>query len=453
MVQLSFFRNLIKFFVILFLAALISNSISLFTPVFIALPFTINSNLTYPIVDTNQHYSYDDLGNIIDPKPGDPFYGQDAQYQGNAPQYLDNGDGTITDLVTGLIWQKAHSARKYTWYEAFDYASNLTLAGYSDWRLPTIKELYSLIDFNGNSRAFPPVPYIDTTYFDFQWGNVSDGERLIDAQYWSSTKYVGTTMMNDSTAFGVNFADGRIKGYPTDPNPFHNFTAFVRCVRGSTTYGINNFVDNGDGTITDTATGLMWMKYDSGEAMNWQEALEYAESLSYAGYSDWRLPNAKELQSIVDYTRAPDALDLASRGPAIDPIFNTSNPEAWYWSSTTHLEGPGSSAAVYIAFGRAMGYMPSPTGEKVYMNVHGAGAQRSDPKSGDPNDYAGGLGPQGDEIRIYNYVRCVRDASNSTIDNRIQTNRASIRWAEIVFTVALITFCIIPTRQKRIKHD
>ena len=54
--------------------------------------------------------------------------------------------------------------------------------------------------------------------------------------------------------------------------------------------------------------------------------------------------------------------------------------------------------------------MPDPFGGTNYMNVHGAGAQRSDPKSGDPADWPTGHGPQGDEIRIYNYVRCLRSA-------------------------------------------
>ena len=59
--------------------------------------------------------------------------------------------------------------------------------------------------------------------------------------------------------------------------------------------------------------------------------------------------------------------------------------------------------AAYVSFGRAMGYM------NRWVDVHGAGAQRSDPKAGDPADYPTGHGPQGDAIRIYNHVRLVRD--------------------------------------------
>ncbi len=180
-------------------------------------------------------------------------------------------------------------------------------------------------------------------------------------------------------------------------------------VRGNTSYGINNFVDNGNGTITDGATGLMWMQDDNGEGMLWQDGLTYAEGKEFAGYSDWRLPDAKELQSVVDYTRSPATTNSA----AIDPLFNCSQitNEAgdvdypWYWSGTTHArEGENSgSAAVYVAFGRSLGNMNG------WIDIHGAGSQRSDPKTGNPEDYADGFGPQGDAIRIYNYVRLVRN--------------------------------------------
>lgn len=313
---------------------------------------------TFVIVDTGQDQCYDATAEIVFPAMGEPFCGQDAQNEGTQPSYLDNGDGTVTDLRTGLMWQQTPALYdKPTYSEAVAGAAILDLADYDDWRLPTIKELYSLIDFRGSS--FTLTAYIDTAYFDFRFGDESLGERVIDGQYWSSTEYVGLTMMGDATVFGVNFADGRIKGYPTetgrDGKPF---ARYVRCVRGDEDYGINNFMDNDDGTITDLSTGLMWMKADSGKTMNWEEALSYSENLEYGGYSDWRLPNAKELQSIVDYTHAPDATDPSKQGPTIDPIFDITEIESYFWTSTTHLEGPGNSAAVYIAFGQAFGVFP-----------------------------------------------------------------------------------------------
>jgi hypothetical protein len=159
----------------------------------------------------------------------------------------------------------------------------------------------------------------------------------------------------------------------------------------------------------------MGSQEDCGEGLNWENALAWVaekNTENYLGYSDWRLPNAKELRSIVDYTRSPDTTGTA----AIDPLFNTTviTNEAGeadfpdYWSGTTHAKGSNASGTygVYVAFGRAMGYM-----DGAWVDVHGAGAQRSDPKAGNPSEYPYGNGPQGDAIRITNYVRLVRDAN------------------------------------------
>ena len=217
-------------------------------------------------------------------------------------------------------------------------------------------------------------------------------------------------MSGDATVFGVNFADGRIKGYPQDMSPDGlPMKEFVRYVRGNPNYGQNNFVNNNDGTITDLSTGLMWQQADNGNVYTWEEALAYAENLEFAGYDDWRLPNAKELQSIVAYTRSPSTTDSAAIDSlfSVTPIINEAGQTDYpcYWTSTTHASqsvSHGGSAA-YIAFGRAMGYMNG-----QWLDVHGAGAQRSDPKTGNPENYPYGKGPQGDAIRIYNYVLVVR---------------------------------------------
>ena len=179
-------------------------------------------------------------------------------------------------------------------------------------------------------------------------------------------------------------------------------------VRGGA-YGINDFVDNGDGTVTDNSSGMTWQQTDSGKGMNWEAALSHCENLSLAGKDDWRLPNAKELQYIVDYERSPDTTASA----AIDPVFSSSSitNEAgqkdypFYWTSTTHLKSNGiGDYAAYIGFGRCIGQMNGKT-----IDVHGAGCQRSDPKIGDEKDYPVlGHGPQGDASRVFNYARCVR---------------------------------------------
>jgi len=110
--------------------------------------------LSYPVVDTKQVTFYNNFVEISKPVAGDAFYGQDAQYTGYAPSYLDNGDGTVSDLVTGLMWQKTpdlnvdgiiNVADKLSYFEALAAADTFSLAGYDDWRLPSIKEMYSLI--------------------------------------------------------------------------------------------------------------------------------------------------------------------------------------------------------------------------------------------------------------------------------------------------------------------
>ena len=130
--------------------------------------------LTYPIVDTNQEFCYDDSSSIPCPSEGSVFYGQDAQYTGNAPRYQDNKDGTVTDLVTGLMWQQDPS-KKMTYNQAVAGASSFSLAGYTDWRLPSIKELYSLIQHSGTDASVcmangtcSSTPFIDTDYFNFE---------------------------------------------------------------------------------------------------------------------------------------------------------------------------------------------------------------------------------------------------------------------------------------------
>jgi hypothetical protein len=381
----------------------------------------------YAIVGTGQTKCYSDVAEIPPPKPGQPFYGQDAQHPGRAPAYRHNGDGTVSDLNTGLMWVQARGG-KVAWDAAVAGAKTCRVGGHSDWRMPTIKELYSLINFTGGfdfrAGAARSRPYLDTKYFRFAYGDESKGERAIDCQDWSATEYISTTMNGNATVFGVNFADGRIKGYPKAPRGPGGVGApkllYVRYVRGNPAYGKNDFRDNGDGTVTDRATGLMWSKADSKAGMNWQAALAWVQKKNagkYLGHNDWRLPNAKELQSLVDYTRAP----AVTRSPAIDPVFHTTplsdGEYPFYWSGTTHLDGPREHqgrAAVYVAFGRAMGWMQFPPGKGSHrlLDVHGAGAQRSDPKAGDPASFPHGRGPQGDVIRISNFVRVVRDMGN-----------------------------------------
>jgi hypothetical protein len=378
--------------------------------------------LTYPIVDTGQDGFYSNSRKIGEPKPGKSFHGQDAQFTRNAPSYADNGDGTVTDNVTGLMWQKSFAVMTYD--QAVRKASSFELAGHSDWRLPSLKEVYSLALFSGvdassrNMNGIPSGarPFIHDV-FDFRYG--ANGRRPIDTQMLSSTVYEGRTMGRQRTVFGFNLADGRIKGYPmNDPRSRSGKQFTVRFVRGNPDYGNNHFADNEDGSVSDLATGLMWSRADSAKGLDWEDALKWVaekNEQNYLGHNDWRLPNAKELQSLVDYTRSPQE----TRSAAIDPLFDvttirneggkTDYPS--YWSSTTFLSTRGASEAVYVCFGECLGFFSPPgrSRQATLMDVHGAGAQRSDPKSGSVGRYRNGRGPQGDVVRIRHFARLVRD--------------------------------------------
>lgn len=383
---------------------------------------------SYAIVDTNQTNCYDSTTGDSTSCAGDGF---DGDYAGTQPSYTLSADGlTVSDNITNLVWTQSSDLNndgvvnyddKLFQSEAVSYCEDLTVADRDDWRLPNLKEAYSLILFSGKD----PSNYqgTDTStltlflddVFDRAFGDLdSDNDRIIDGQYASTTLYVSTTMNGNETMLGVNYVDGRIKGYPISNKEY-----YVRCVAGNTEYGINDFADNSDETISDLATGLMWQQNDD-VSINWEDAISQCETSTTAGYSDWRLPNVKELQSIVDYNRSPDTDSSA----AISPLFNSTsfqNEEGitdwgYYWASTTHVDNSDNgSNATYLSFGRALGYMNG-----SIMDVHGAGSQRSNDKLSVANEpgatSATGStgtfyykGPQGDILRDNNYVRCVRD--------------------------------------------
>jgi hypothetical protein len=393
---------------------------------------------TYNIVDTNQSLCYDSTSGLENSCSNN---GYDADYIGNQPSYtLSSSKNIVTDNITSLMWTKSSDIDgdgvttdvddKRSYDDAVSYCSSLSLDGYSDWRLPDIKTLYSLILFTGEDPSSYTgtdtsalVTFLDGN-FDRAFGDQDAGQRVIDGQYASTTKYVSTTMNGDETMFGVNFIDGRIKGYPVQMRGEAN-EFYVLCTRGEEDYGKNDFVDNNDGTITDNATALMW-EQDDIKSTDFDDAVQICETSTTAGYENWRLPNVKELQSIVDYSRSPDTTSSA----AIDEVFNAtsfSNEDdetdwGYYWSSTTHVNYSGNGVAgSYVSFGRALGNVNG-----SILDVHGAGAQRSNPKLSESSDGAqAGIdasdsstyyykGPQGDVLRIDNMIRCVRDVSVSS---------------------------------------
>ena len=255
-----------------------------------------SSALAQGLPDTGQTKCYNTSGaEITCPQPGDNFYGQDAEYV-KARSYTYLGNGIVRDNVTGLEWQQDTAPGTYTWQEALDYCDGLSLGSHDDWRLPTLQELSSLVD---SSRINPAIDPLFNTVASSYWSSNWD---LFDFPY--------SWMVAIDTAGQV---------YSVEDNAYLS----IRAVRGNP-LPVNNFIDNADGTITDTSTGLIWQQATAPGTYTWPEALAYCEDLDFAGHTDWRLPDRTELQSIVDYSRID---------PVIDPLFST--VASSYWSSTT----------------------------------------------------------------------------------------------------------------------
>ncbi|HPK99663.1 MAG: DUF1566 domain-containing protein [Planctomycetes bacterium] len=132
--------------------------------------------------------------------------GQDGFYQAGCPsagRFTDNGDGTVTDKCTGLMWQKETAPGEYTWQDALKYCENLSLAGHDDWRLPNVRELQSIVDYGCSG------PSIDHVF------------GVVSSFYWSASSYV----YNPATAWIVHFNNGVVYDY--DKMSGH----YVRAVR------------------------------------------------------------------------------------------------------------------------------------------------------------------------------------------------------------------------------
>jgi hypothetical protein len=225
---------------------------------------------------------------------------------------IDNQDGTVSDQVTGLMWQKTDGG-EMTWDKAKKYAQDCRLGGHSDWRLPTSIELFTIMDHGKHG------PAMDTEYFPktearYWWSNATRADDL--SKVW---------VVNTGGGIGAHAASETISA--GGDRPIH-----VRCVRGDNNLGSGpRLKDNGDGTILDTRTGLIWLQLPSERKMTWEESLKYCVELRVNDHKDWRLPNIKELRSLSD--------DQIIR-PSIDRKFFPKVGSDLFWSSTTQSNRP-----------------------------------------------------------------------------------------------------------------
>lgn len=239
-------------------------------------------------------------------------FGEDADFSSRGPAYVDNRDGTVTDSITGLIWQQTDGG-EMTWERAKVYAEQLQLGGHQDWRLPTSLELFSLMDHSRNG------PAMNVTYFPRS-----------EARYW----WTDSPRADDESKVWVVNTGGGIGAHAKretisagGDRPIH-----VRCVRGTSRFGDGpSLRDNGDGTVTDERTGLYWQKLGPDSELTWEESLKYCDTLKLAGQEGWRLPNIKELRSLSDDRLVRPSIDKS--------IFTHAQPD-YYWSSTTQSNRP-----------------------------------------------------------------------------------------------------------------
>lgn len=235
-------------------------------------------------------------------------FGEDQDYLINTPSYTNNNNGTITDTVTGLMWQQVDGG-EMTIENAITYCDNLVLGGYSDWRLPIPIEAFSILNHQNNNPAMN-TNFFTSTGAEYWWTSIFE---------WNSTTKVWCT--NAGGGIGNHPKTETISAGGT--KKFH--ARAVRNINTPTTI-TNHFVDNGDGTITDNLTQLIWQKIPNTSTLTWEQALVYAEELSLGGTSDWRLPNIKELQSLNN--------ELATNPSVFYPYFGNLGVH-FYWSSTS----------------------------------------------------------------------------------------------------------------------
>jgi len=309
----------------------------------------------WELPETGQSRCYNEETEILCPGPGTPFFGQDAQYRTGRRSFtkLDAGGSDLPDTaaswamvrdnVTGLVWEvktddnTIHDVDneypdpedRITFISALNTAA---FGGFTDWRLPSQKELSYLLD-RGRSD-----PSVDMCYFP-----------LVFLYYYSSDADLSGS--DDLEAYYVQFDTG----YEYN---FSKAGGSAMAVRGDGSADINIFADTGNGTIVDNQTGLVWQKHVPEQRMDWKTSLAYCEGLDLAGHSDWRLPNLYELQSIADY---------GTYGPGINTDYFPLTASAYFKTSTTIDSDPARAWIVDFNFGYVDFYFESAKTKSHYV--------------------------------------------------------------------------------------
>ena len=280
-----------------------------------------------PVFKTGQMQSYNENGNVVT----NGSIKDDGYYQaGEARSYTRSSTGIVKDNITGLEWQDNVYGVQKNWDEAQTYCNNLSLDG-SGWRLPSIEELESIIDFGQKD------PSVTNNVFQNMSGN----------GYWSVT----TQEDNSSYAWVAGFYDGN-SNYNVKTESRN-----VMCVRGNALSPDFSRDDNRS-VVKDNISGLVWQNV-GGVDKTWQEAIAYCENLSLGDYNDWRLPNIMEMLSIVDRSK---------KEMMFYDAFNDFGLST-YWTSTTYVEDKPYAWTVNFYGSVYSGGLSNAAGKTFTMNV------------------------------------------------------------------------------------
>jgi hypothetical protein len=243
--------------------------------------------------------------------------------------YAVNGDGTVTDLVTGLMWQRVVSPTQVSWSEAAAVCAALTLAGHDDWRVPAEIELISLVDSSASSGAMIDPAAFPVTPAGYFWSSLP----MADAS---------------PNAWLVDFITGSAYDSAVDgPN-------YVRCVRRASV-PLGRYTLTAE-TVYDANTKLTWQRSVPATMVAMNGAATYCAGPEAAalGGAGWRVPTGKELLTLVDFSVAPP-------GPTIDAAAFPDTPGAFFWSSTALASPVPGVLFVDFAYGHATNYAVGPT--------------------------------------------------------------------------------------------
>jgi hypothetical protein len=286
-----------------------------------------------------------------------------------ATRFTANGDGTVTDHLTGLIWlQNAGCLSPAIWSNAVTAANKLASGqcGLTDgsvagtWRMPNLNELESLIDVSASNPALTagnPFVNVSTGIYwtstaiwagDFAPVAFAWVIRLSDGSYLDDEVSNAVTSLNAVWAV-KGTASGAVKLQATGFN-----VPYVSGDDGTLQMGVGlpypRWVDNGNGTVTDILTGLIWLKQADCIQQPWAAAVAAVNNLAsgQCGLSDgslpgqWRMPNRNEMESMADLIQTNESayfdytilnLDNTVYQPAIFTNFVESQ---FYWTSTTN---------------------------------------------------------------------------------------------------------------------